>query len=172
MAGGGLNVCCAQPAFACRPTSDSPQILTSWVLGLTGHFDDPFGSRMQWIAMISVFIRRRGLFVIYILVTVIACGEIFFRGSFSASGAGLLGSVLCYFGTASFVGPWLARRKKNYGQGDLSAIGATAVVLVAGIALLAWSGFRFKVFDVVIVGPAWAAIGIVVAMLAAKRKRG
>jgi len=122
--------------------------------------------------MIGVIFSRRVVFVIYIFVTVIACGEVFFSGSFGASGAGLLGSVLCCFGTSSFVGPWLARREKNYRLGDLSAIGAIAAVLdAAGIALLAWSGFRFKVFDVVIAGPTWAVIGIVVAMVATKKPR-
>jgi hypothetical protein len=81
--------------------------------------------------MIGAIFSRRVLFVIYNFVTVIACGEIFFSGSLSASGAGLLGSVLCCFGTASFVGSWLARREKNYSLRDLSANGAIAAVLDA-----------------------------------------
>ena len=120
---------------------------------------------------IGAIFGRRFLFVTYIFVTLITCGEIFFSGSFGASGAGLLGSALCCLGTASFVGSWLARREKNYSPRDLAKIGAiAAVVSAAGIALLAWSGFHFKLFDVVIEGPVWAAVGIIVAMVATKKK--
>ena len=84
---------------------------------------------------------------------------------------GAAGSVLCCLGTASFVGSWLARREKNYSPRDLAKIGAiAAVVSAAGIALLASSGFHFKLFDVVIEGPVWAAVGIIVAMVATKKK--
>jgi drug/metabolite transporter (DMT)-like permease len=122
-------------------------------------------------ATIGAIFGRRFLFVTYIFVTLITCGEIFFSGSFGASGAGLLGSALCCLGTASFVGSSLARREKNYSPRDLAKIGAiAAVVSAAGIALLAWSGFHFKLFDVVIEGPVWAAVGIIVAMVATKRK--
>jgi hypothetical protein len=108
----------------------------------------------------------------FIFVTVIACGEIFFSGSFGASGAGLLGSALCCIGTASFVGSWLARPERNYTSRDLVIIGAIAAVLnAASIALLAWSGFHFKLFDVVIKGPVWAVIGIVLAAVATKKER-
>jgi hypothetical protein len=101
----------------------------------------------------GVIFSRQLFFVSYIVLTVIACGEIFFSGSFSASGAALLGSALCCFGTASFVCSWLARREENYRPGDLATISAIAGVLnAAGTALLVWSGFRFKVFDVVIKG--------------------
>jgi hypothetical protein len=122
-------------------------------------------------ATAGVIFSRRFLVVIYIFATVIACGEIFFSGSFGASGAGFLGSALCCFGTASFVGSWLARHERNYSPRDLVIVGAIAAVLnAAGIALLAWSGFHFKLFDVVIKGPIWAVIGIVVATVATKKK--
>jgi len=127
-------------------------------------------SRTKRIAIIGVIFSRQLLFVIYIVLTVIACGEIFFSGSFSASGAALLGSALCCFGTASFVCSWLARREENYCPGDLATISAIAGVLnAAGTALLVWSGFRFKVFDVVIKGTLWAVISMVVALIGTKK---
>jgi hypothetical protein len=123
----------------------------------------------MWSSTIGVINGRHSLFVVYIFVTTIICGELFFSGSFSASGAGLLGSALCYFGSVSFVGSWHARREHNYRAGDLWIIGTFAALLSAtGIALLAWSGLRFKVFDVVIGGPVWAVIGVVIAIVVSK----
>lgn len=122
-------------------------------------------------AITSVIFSRQLLFAIYIIFTLIISAEVFFSGSFIVSGAALLASALCCFGTASLVGSWLARREKNYSPKDLAIIGAIAVVLsAAGIALMAWSGFHFKFFGVRIEGTLWAIIGIVVAVLATKKE--
>ena len=70
----------------------------------------------------------------------------------------------------SFVVSWLDRREKTSNPIDLVIIGAIAAVLVAaGITLLAWSGFHFELFDVVIKGPMWGFIGIVVGLVATKK---
>jgi hypothetical protein len=45
-----------------------------------------------------------------------------------------------------------------------------AVLSSAGIALLAWSGFHFKLFDAVIAGRVRAGIGMVIAIVAAKKE--
>ena len=118
--------------------------------------------------MIGVINGRHFLFIIYIFVTLIACGEMFFSGSFSASGAGLLGSALCCFGPAGLFRSWRARREKNYGLRDLSICALAVALGGAGIALLVWSGFRFRLFDVVIEGFVWAGIGMVIAIVAVK----
>jgi len=122
-------------------------------------------------AIKSLIFSRQLLFAIYIIITLIVCAEVFFSGSFIVSGAALLASALCCFGTASFVGSLLARREKNYSPKDLAIIGAIAIVLSgAGIALMAWSGLHFKVFGVRIEGTLWAIIGVFVAVLATKKE--
>jgi hypothetical protein len=122
-------------------------------------------------AIMSVIFSRQLLFVIYFFVMLVICADVFFSGSLTAAGAALLASALSCFGTASFVGSWLARRERNYGPIDLVIIGAIAALLsAAGIALMAWSGFHFKLFDLTIGGPSWAIIGIVVGLLATKKE--
>jgi Na+/proline symporter len=94
-----------------------------------------------------------------------------FKSSFTVGAMALAASALCYFGTAGFAGSFRARRAKNYNPKDLAGIGAIAVVLsVAGIALMAWSGFWLSLFGVFIAGPMWCLVGILVASLTTKRE--
>jgi hypothetical protein len=108
---------------------------------------------------------------IYFLVTVITCVQAMFQSSFAVGAMALAASALCYFGTAGFAGSFRARRDKNYTPKDLAVIAAIAVVLsVAGVALMAWSGFWLRLLGVSIAGPMWCFIGILVASLTTKRE--
>jgi hypothetical protein len=114
---------------------------------------------LQWISYI------------YFLVTLLTCVQAMFRSSFAVGAMALAASTLCYFGMAGFAGSFRARRDKNYNPKDLAGIAAIAVVLsVAGIALMAWSGFWLNLFGVYIAGPMWCLIGILVASLTTKRE--
>jgi hypothetical protein len=114
---------------------------------------------LQWISYI------------YFLVTLLTCVQAMFKSSFTVGAMALAASALSYFGTAGFAGSFRARRDKNYNPKDLAGIGAIAVVLsVAGIALMAWSGFWLSLFGVFIAGPMWCLVGILVASLTTKRE--
>jgi drug/metabolite transporter (DMT)-like permease len=69
------------------------------------------------------------------------------------------------------MGCLLARRKMAYRVIDLVGIGAIAMVLiVAGVALMAWSGFSLRLFDVQIGGVTWALLGALSAVVVVRAK--
>ncbi len=108
---------------------------------------------------------------IYIVLTLITCVQAMFNSSFSVGGAALVACALSYFGTAGFVGSFLARREKKSTTPELLGIATIAVVLAAaGIALISWSGFRVGLFGVTINGPLWALTGVAVALVTTKKK--
>jgi hypothetical protein len=80
-------------------------------------------------------------------------------------------SSLCFFSVATFVASFRARRDHNYSPKELVGIAAIAIVLlVAGLALMEWSGFWLDLFGVPVEGTGWCFVGILVAVLTAKRE--
>ena len=70
-----------------------------------------------------------------------------------------------------FVASVLARHEKGYSAKELIGIGAIAAILTAGgLALMVWSGFLINLYGVSIQGIYWALIGIVTAIVAARKK--
>jgi hypothetical protein len=107
----------------------------------------------------------------YIALTLITTVDVMLNRSFAIGAAALVSCALCFFGVATFVGSFLARHEKEYGLKDLIGIGAIATILVvAGFALMFWSGFRIIYSGYVIEGPYWLLVGIVTALLITRKK--
>jgi integral membrane sensor domain MASE1 len=108
---------------------------------------------------------------IYFIVTILMCAQAAFRVSVVVGGSALIAFALCFFGVATFIGSFHARRDHKYSRKDLAIIGAIALGLcAAGIALVVWSGFRIGLFGASLSGVAWAAVGIAVALTTTTRK--
>jgi hypothetical protein len=74
--------------------------------------------------------------------------------------AALVACALCYWAAAAFMGSLLARRMKGYRPFDLFMIGVLGLPLIAaGSALMIWSGFSLRLYDVEISGLTWALLG-------------
>src|SRR5260221_11005293 len=84
---------------------------------------------------------------IYIVLTLITCVQAMFNSSFSVGGAALVACALSYFGTAGFVGWFLARREKKSTPPGFLGIATIAVGFAAGLSdLISWSRFPGGVF--------------------------
>jgi hypothetical protein len=106
----------------------------------------------------------------YLTLTVLTAGQVMLFKSFPVGASALAASALCFFGAATFVGSFLARREMKYSWKDLLGIDSIAAVLVAaGFGLMIWSGFRTTLFGVVIEGPYWLLLGIGTALLVTER---
>jgi hypothetical protein len=113
---------------------------------------------------------QRLLILAYIVITLITTVPVMINDSLSVGAAALAGCALSYFGVATFVGSFLARREKKYSATDLAGIGAIAACLTAaGFALVIWSGFRLDLFGLTIKGEVWAFIGICVAIITTRK---
>ena len=78
---------------------------------------------------------------------------------------------MCYCGAAGFMGSLIARREKAYRAIDLVGIGSLALILiVAGSALMMWSGFSLRAFDVEISGVVWALLGVISAVVVVRKE--
>ena len=85
--------------------------------------------------------------------------------------AALVACALCYWGAAAFMGSLIARREHGYRGTDLVGIGSLALILiVAGSALMAWSGFSLRAFDVEISGVAWTFLGAISAVVVVRKE--
>jgi hypothetical protein len=71
------------------------------------------------------------LMVAYFTLTVLTTGQVMVFKSFSVGGSALAASAMCFFGSATFIGSFLARREMKYSWKDLLGIGSIAAVLVA-----------------------------------------
>src|SRR5260221_9597881 len=69
---------------------------------------------------------------IYIVLTLITCVQAMFNSSFSVGGAALVACALSYFGTAGFVGSFLARREKKSNTPGILGSAIIAGVFPAG----------------------------------------
>jgi hypothetical protein len=111
-------------------------------------------------ALFATLFSRAILILIFWTITIVTCAQVMFRTSFVVGFAALMACALCYVGAAGFMGSLIARREKGYRVIDLFGIGAVAVfVIAAGLALMMWSGFSLRAFDVEISGVAWAILG-------------
>ncbi len=97
------------------------------------------------------FFSRATIILTFWLITLLTCIQVMIRGSLLVAASALGGCVLCYWGAAAYIGS-LARREIG--------IGVLAVILaLAGQALMIWSGFMVRLFDVEIGGAFWALLG-------------
>lgn len=93
-----------------------------------------------------------------------------YRSSSTVGTAALVACVLCYWGAAGFMGSLLSRREKNFRPLDIVAMAAIALaVIAAGAALMFWSGFWMRLFDVEIDGVVWALLGAVSAVMVVRK---
>lgn len=78
---------------------------------------------------------------------------------------------MCFLGAGTFAACYRARQDFNYTSRQLAAIGAIAgVPIVAGTAIMSWSGFWVGFFGVAIEGPYWALIGMLIALVATRKE--
>jgi hypothetical protein len=69
------------------------------------------------------------------------------------------------------MGSLIARREKTYRAFDLAAIGAIALAIIAaGSALMIWSGFWMRLFDVEVNGLVWALLGALSAVVVVRKE--
>jgi hypothetical protein len=120
--------------------------------------------------MISVLLQAifsRGIpILIYTTLSLIAAISITIKGSLVVGIGVLVACAFSFFGTATFVGSFLARKEKAYTMIDLIGIGSIAAILVAVSFMLAyWTGFRVIFEGYVIDGVYWMLIGMLTALL-------
>ena len=121
-------------------------------------------------ALFAAFFSRTIVVLIFWLITITVCIEAMYKSSFTVGASALIACALCYIGASGFMGSVLARREKNYRAFDLAAIGAIAlVVIAAGSALMMWSGFWMRLFDVEINGVTWALLGALSAVVVVRK---
>ena len=126
---------------------------------------------MNASVLAKVIRQRWWLSYYYFLITLLVCVLAAFNSSFIVGAAALVACALCYFGTARFTKSVYARRDKNYDLKELVGLAAIAAVLsVAGIIIMAWSGLWLRLYSITVDGPVWCLIGILVALLATTRE--
>jgi drug/metabolite transporter (DMT)-like permease len=93
------------------------------------------------------------------------------KGSFVVGFAALVACALCYMAAAGFMGSLIARREKRHRAIDLFGIGAVGLlVIAAGLAVMIWSGFSMRLFNVEISGVTWAALGALSAVVVVRKE--
>ena len=122
-------------------------------------------------ALIAAFFSRATVILIFWTITTITCAQVMLRSSVAVGLTALVACALCYAGASGFMGSLLARREKGYRAIDLAAIGTLAVLLIAaGSALMVWSGFSIRLFDVHLSGLTWALLGTASAVVVVRIK--
>jgi len=107
---------------------------------------------LAFLSLNVCWAHRTTISLTYWLITVLICIQVMIRGSLLVGASALVGCALCYWGASAYMGSLLARRETR--------IGVLAVILiVAGQALMIWSGFMVRLFDIEIGGAFWALIG-------------
>jgi hypothetical protein len=121
-------------------------------------------------ALLAAIFSRGIIILVFWLITILTTVQAMYRSSFTVGIAALAACVLCYWGASGFMGSLLARREKNFRPLDLVAMAAIALVMIAaGAALMFWSGFWMRLFDVEIDGIVWALIGAVSAVVVVRK---
>jgi hypothetical protein len=125
--------------------------------------------------MISVLLQAifsRGIpILIYTTLSLIAAISIMIKGSFVVGIGVLVACAFSFFGTATFVGSFLARKEKAYTMIDLMGIGSIAAILVAVSFMLAyWTGFRVIFEGWMVDGFYWLLIGMLTALLITRKQ--
>ena len=114
---------------------------------------------------------RAILTLIYAIVSLITAISIMIKASFVVGLSVLVACAFSFFGTATFVGSFLARKEKAYRMIDLIGIGSIAAILVAMSFMLAyWTGFRVIFEGWIIEGFYWLLIGMLVALLVTRKE--
>ena len=114
---------------------------------------------------------RAILTLIYAIVSLIAAISITIKGSFVVGMGVLVACAFSFFGTATFVGSFLARKEKAFTVIDLIGIGSIAAILVAmGFMLAYWTGFRVIFEGWIIDGFYWLLIGMLTALLVTRKE--
>jgi hypothetical protein len=114
----------------------------------------------MWGRAIVGAIFNRGLIIfVYSIITLITTVPVMLK-SFAVGAAALAACVLCFASVATVVGSVMTRREKKYRATDLIGISTIGLVLlVAGLALMIWSQFYLRLFDVEMDGLVWALVG-------------
>jgi hypothetical protein len=111
-------------------------------------------------ALFAALFNRAIVVLAFWTMTIVVCAQVMFTKSFVGGLLALVACALCYAGASGFMGSLLARREKRYRPVDLVAIGTIGSLLIAaGSALMWWSGFSLRIFDVKIDGVTWALMG-------------
>jgi hypothetical protein len=122
-------------------------------------------------SLLAAFFSRGIIILVFWLITVITTVQVMYRSSFTVGISALAACTLCYVGASAFMGSLLERRDKNYRPLDLAAIGAIALVIIAaGSALMIWSGFRMRLFDIEADGVVWALLGALFAVAVVRKE--
>jgi hypothetical protein len=122
-------------------------------------------------ALAAAFFSRGSVLLIFWLITIITCVQAMYKSSLVVGVSALLACALCYWGASAFMGSLLARREKGHRPIDIMGIGAIALVLIAaGSALMVWSGFWMRLFDVEVDGLVWALLGALSAVIVVRKE--
>lgn len=122
-------------------------------------------------ALFAAVFSRAIIILIYWTLTIVVCIQTMLTSSLVVGLAALVACALCYWGAAAFMGSLIARREHGYRGTDLVGIGSLALILiVAGSALMAWSGFSLRAFDVEISGVAWTFLGAISAVVVVRKE--
>jgi hypothetical protein len=122
-------------------------------------------------ALVAAFFSRAIVVLAFWTMTILVCAQVMFTKSFVGGLAALVACALCYSGAAGFMGSLIARREKGYRQVDLVGIGTLGLLLIAaGSALMWWSGFSLRLFDVKIDGVTWALLGALSAVVVVRKE--
>jgi hypothetical protein len=122
-------------------------------------------------AMFQAIFNRAILTLIYTTLSVIAAISIMIKGSFVVGLSVLVACAFSFFGTATFVGSFLARKEKALRMIDLIGIGSIAAILVVVSFMLAyWTGFRVIFEGWIIDGFYWLLIGMLMAFLVTRKE--
>jgi hypothetical protein len=122
-------------------------------------------------SLIAAFFSRGIIVLVFWLITIITCVQVMYKSSFVVGASALVACALCYAAASGFMGSLLARREKNYRPFDLAAIGAIALVIIAaGSALMIWSGFWMRLFDIEVAGVVWALLGALSAVVVVRKE--
>jgi hypothetical protein len=122
-------------------------------------------------ALVNAIFSRGLIVLVYWTITIITTVQVMLKSSFVVGAAALAACVLCFASVSTVVGSVLAKRQKSYRATDLIGIGTIGLVLlVAGLALMIWSGFYLRIFDVEISGLVWALVGAGVGAVVVRRQ--
>jgi hypothetical protein len=122
-------------------------------------------------ALLRAIFSRAVVVLIYTILSLIAAISIMTKGSVVVGLGVLAACALSFFGTATFVGSFLARKEKAYRAIDLIGIGSIATILVAASFVLAyWTDFRVIFEGYVIDGFWWMLIAILTALLITRKE--
>jgi hypothetical protein len=121
-------------------------------------------------ALVAAFFNRAIVVLAFGTITILVCAQVMFTKSFIGGFAALAACALCFSGASGFMGSLIAQREKGYRPVDLVGIGTIGSLLIAtGLALMWWSGFSLRLFDVKIDGVTWALLVTAAAVVVVRK---